>query len=137
MLVSRPAPATSSTVGGVGSACVLRPGALPDLVTGRSVALERRDGRAYYYRSVRDGGPVRKEYVGAGELAEVSASVDAAARHDREEERRREGEELARLEALAAPVLELSEAAGILARAHLIAAGCHRHKGEWRRRRDA
>jgi hypothetical protein len=36
--------------------------------------------------------------------------------------------------ALAAPVLEISEAAEILVRAHLIACGYHRHKGEWRRR---
>ena len=37
--------------------------------------------------------------------------------------------------ALAAPVLEISEAAEILVRAHLIACGYHRHKGEWRRAR--
>jgi len=56
-------------------------------------------------------------------------------RTGREARREREKEELGRLEALAAPVLELSEAAEILARAHLIAAGYHRHKGEYRRAR--
>ena len=99
------------------------------------MALERRDGRAYYYRSAREGEKVRKEYVGAGEVAESSARTDEAIRRHREEERRREEEELARLEALAAPVLELSEAAEVLARAHLVSSGCHRHKGEWRRAR--
>ena len=48
----------------------------------------------------------------------------------------RERREREKLEALAAPVLELFEAAEILARAHLIAAGFHRCKGEWRRERD-
>ena len=53
-----------------------------------------------------------------------------------EHERRVEAMELERLEALAAPVLELCEAAEVLARAHLIAGGYHRHKGEWRRERS-
>ena len=47
----------------------------------------------------------------------------------------REGAELERLEALCAPLEELSEAAGVLARAHLVASGYHRHKGEYRRAR--
>jgi hypothetical protein len=101
----------------------------------RNVTLERRDGRPYYYRSVRDGEAVRKVYVASGELAQTLAHADEAIRHQREEERRWEREKLERLEALAAPLEELSEAAGLLARAHLVAAGCHRHNGEWRRRR--
>jgi predicted nucleic acid-binding protein len=52
-----------------------------------------------------------------------------------EAERKREKMELERLEALAAPVLEISEAAEILVRAHLKACGYHRLKGEWRRAR--
>jgi hypothetical protein len=99
------------------------------------VTLELRDGRPYYYRSVRDGKAVRKVYVASGELAQTLAHADEAIRHRREEECRWEREELERLEALAAPLEELSEAVGVLARAHLVAAGCHRHKGEWRRRR--
>ena len=35
------------------------------------MTLERRDGRLYYYRSVRDGEKVRKLYVGAGEVARI------------------------------------------------------------------
>jgi hypothetical protein len=100
------------------------------------VALERRDGNLYYYRSIRDGEKVRKVYVGAGEIARISHEADILRRTDREAERKREKAERERLEALAAPVLELSEAAGILVRAHLIANGCHRHKGEWRRARS-
>ncbi len=92
------------------------------------MTLERRDGNLYYYRSVRDGARVRKVYVGAGEMARISHERDVLGRAGQEAERQR-------LEALSAPVLELSEAAEVLARAHLIVAGCHRHKGEWRRAR--
>jgi hypothetical protein len=99
------------------------------------VALEKRGGNLYYYRSVRDGEKVRKVYAGAGELARIASEGDVLRRTARETEREIHAAELERLETLAAPVLELSEAAEILARAHLIAAGCHRHRGEYRRAR--
>ena len=108
------------------------------------MALERRNGNLYYYRSVRDGKKVRKVYWGSGELARIAHEREimnrAAREHERGEsarelEREREKEELERLEALAAPLLELSEAAEILVRAQLIDAGYHRRKGEYRRAR--
>ncbi len=101
------------------------------------MAWEERRGNRYYYQSERDeGGRVVKRYVGAGEIAELVAHADETRRRAREAERARGREELERLEVLAAPVLELHEAAEILTHAHLIAAGCHRHKGEWRHERD-
>jgi tRNA U55 pseudouridine synthase TruB len=99
------------------------------------VALEKRDGYLYYYRSVRDGEKVRKVYVGAGDLARIASESDTLRRTDQKATREREKAELEHLDTLAAPVLELSEAAEVLVRAHLIASGCHRHKGEWRRAR--
>ena len=101
------------------------------------MTLERRDRRLYYYRSVRDGEKVRKVYVGAGEQACISHEGDILRRTEREAQREKQRAELERLDALAAPVKELSEAAEVLARAHLIAAGYHRHKGEYRRARSA
>jgi hypothetical protein len=97
------------------------------------VALERRDGNLYFYRSVRDGGKVRRLYWGSGELARIAHEREIMNRAAREHEQRESARELEHLEALAAPVLELSEAAEILVRAQLIAAGYHRHKGEYRR----
>jgi hypothetical protein len=99
------------------------------------VTLERRDRRLYYYRSVRDGEKVRKVYVGAGEIACKSQEGDILRRAGREAQRQQAKAELERLETVAAPVLGLSEAAEVLVRAHLIAAGYHRHKGEYRRAR--
>ena len=95
----------------------------------------RERGGPYYYRNVRDGEKVRKVYVGAGEIACISHEADVLLRTDRKAQRDREKEELGRLEDLAAPVEELSEAAEVLVRAYLIAFGYHRHKGEWRRAR--
>jgi hypothetical protein len=99
------------------------------------VAWERRGGNLYYYQSEREGGRGRKRYIGVGEVAELVAHADATLRLAREQRAAREGAELERLEALCAPVLELSEAAGVLARAQLVASGYRRRKGEWRRAR--
>jgi hypothetical protein len=102
------------------------------------VAWERRErGGRYYTRSRRspEDGRVLREYVGTGPLAEIVAEEDRTKRELAEAERKREKRDLERLEGLIAPVLELSEAAEILTHAHLIAAGYHRHKGEYRRAR--
>jgi len=101
------------------------------------VALERRNGNLYYYRSVRDGEKVHKVYVGAGEFARIFAEGDILRRTGRKAQRETEKAELERLEALVSPDEELSEVAEVLVRAHLIHAGYHRHKGEWRRARSA
>ena len=94
-------------------------------------------GGRYYTRSRRspEDGRVLREYVGTGPFAEIVAQEDRTKRELAGAERKGEKAELERLEALIAPVLELSEAAEILVRAHLIAAGYHRHKGEYRRAR--
>jgi hypothetical protein len=101
------------------------------------VALERRDDNLYYYRSVRDGEKIRRVYVGAGEFARIFAEGDLLRRTNRKAQREEERAELERLEALAAPLEELSEAAEVLAHAYLVAAGFHEHRGEWRRTRIA
>ena len=53
------------------------------------MAWEERRGRAYYYRSVRRGGRVAKEYVGPGPIGEPTASLDAERRAESDQERRR------------------------------------------------
>jgi hypothetical protein len=99
------------------------------------MALENRNGNLYYYRSVREGERVRKVYIGAGEFARISSERDVLNRTGREEERQRGRETVARLEALAAPLVELDETADALLRAAFVAGGHHRYKGEWRLRR--
>ena len=100
------------------------------------MALEHRAGRPYYYRHVRDGEKIRKEYVGAGFVAELASEADRIERERDAAKKGRCGRELEHLEALMAPVLELNHAAEVLVRAELVGGGYHRHKGEWRRMRE-
>jgi len=101
------------------------------------VAWEQRSENLYYYRSGRDGERVKKEYLGRGELAETIAHADETIRRHREERRAQEMAEGEILEDLVAPALEVREAARVLARASIVAAGYHRHRGEYRRERGA
>ena len=101
------------------------------------MAWERRGDRLYYYQTEREDGRVRKRYVGTGETAELIAHADATMQRTRAERRERERAELQEARDLASSVDELHEAAEILAVAELVAAGYRRHKGQWRRRRDA
>ena len=97
---------------------------------------EERRGRLYYYRSVRDGNRVRKEYVGGGSFGQLIAQLDELERLQREEEEVSWREERERLERSAGFLQELEEAAQILIRAELLVAGFHKRKGEWRRLRE-
>jgi hypothetical protein len=101
------------------------------------VAWERRGGNFYYYQSEREGGRVRKRYVGSGEIAELIAHADATIRRTRTERREGARAEIEEAEGLASMADELNDAAEVLVRAEMLAAGYHRRKGEWRRRRNA
>ena len=101
------------------------------------MALEYRAGRPYYYRHVRDGEKIRKEYVGSGIVAELASEADRIAQERDAAEKDRNERELELLEALIVPILELNQAAEILVRAEFVASGYHRRKGEWRRTRES
>lgn len=94
---------------------------------------ERERGGSYYTRSRRENGLVVREYVGTGPLAALAAHTDEVIRQGREARRKEAAAKLESMRSLAAPVLELDDLAATLTRAHLVAGGYHRHKGEWRR----
>jgi hypothetical protein len=99
------------------------------------MAWERRGSGRYYYHKRRTGRTVRSEYVGSGEVAHAVAALDAAAARRRVsllEERKREREECAALDARLDAVLDLTQA---FVGALLAERGYHKHKGQWRRRR--
>ena len=100
------------------------------------MAWERRGDGLYYYRSERENGRVRKRYVGRGEVAELVAHADETGRAVREWRRRDERAELERAREISEAGAELDAAAEVLARAEMVAAGYHDHKGGWRRRRE-
>jgi hypothetical protein len=101
------------------------------------MAWEERRGRSYYYRSVREGQRVRKEYVGGGTLGQLLSLHDELERCLRKEEETSWKEEQERLKRSAGFVRELEEAAQILTRAQLLVSGFHKRKGEWRRLRES
>jgi hypothetical protein len=97
---------------------------------------QRKRGTSYYTRSRRVEGKVRRVYVGGGTLGEIAALEDKHERRRREEEAAYWKEQKERLKHDTAFLNELQEAAKILTTAHLLAAGYHAHKGEWRRLRE-
>jgi hypothetical protein len=101
------------------------------------MAWEQRGSNLYYYQSKRVNGRVRKNYVGTGEVAQAIAHADETIRRSRAAHSERARVELEEACSLASAGEELWEAADILAVVELVAAGYHRHKGEWRMRRRA
>ena len=100
------------------------------------MAWERRGNRSYYYRSVRTGTRVTKEYAGGGLMGALAEEFEAERREKRAYEVDRRRRERARWAALEQPARELDELADVLMTASLMMAGFHRHdRGEWRRRR--
>jgi len=100
------------------------------------MAWEQRGSRTYYYRSVRSGTRVTKEYAGGGLMGSLGADFDAEQREQRAHERARREKEQAQWAALEQPARELDDLAESLASAALLSAGYRRHdRGEWRRRR--
>jgi|SRR5215203_2416907 len=98
---------------------------------------EERRGRQYYYRSVREGKRVRKEYVGGGALGRLAAQLDELECQQREEETAYWRENRKHFEQSAVFIGELEEATQILSQAILITAGFHKRRGEWRRLRES
>ncbi len=101
------------------------------------MAWEQRRGHAYYYRKTREGGRVRSEYVGSGIVAQICAGGDDDKRRDRAAKR---AADRATRQAEAEIDRQLADAESTLAaltHATLYAAGCHRHNGQWRKKRHA
>jgi len=101
------------------------------------MAWERRDSNFYYYQSKRADDRVRKKYVGTGEVAQAIAHADETIRRSRAARSERARVELEEARTLASAGEGLWEAADVLAVAQLVAAGYHKHKGEWRMKRRA
>lgn len=102
------------------------------------MAWESRKGKgAYYTRSRRYGGRVVREYIGSDETAKVIAYLDAQKRQELSAKQDAQREVQNQFDAIDSQVELLCELADDLARAMLIVAGYHQHKGsEWRRFRE-
>lgn len=93
--------------------------------------------KGYYYRVRKVNGRVIREYLGAGRVAELVASMDALDREQRRLEALARCQFKDELSAIDADLKAANEKIDLVARAALLAAGFHQHKrGEWRKRRE-
>jgi hypothetical protein len=100
------------------------------------MALARRNGRTYIYRSVRRKGRVASEYGGSGIDAFLIGRMEAIDRDERDCNRWLESEDRRKLDDIAKALDQLTAQARALARDALTAAGYHQHnRGKWRKRR--
>jgi hypothetical protein len=93
------------------------------------------NGRRYYYKPEREGGRVKSTYFGAGEVGTLMARIVAFDRSDRADERERLREEREESDAEETAVSEWFDGVQAVADAAMIAAGFHKQKGQWRRKR--
>jgi hypothetical protein len=94
-----------------------------------------RNGRRYYYQSIRSGGRVQTLYVGTGPDAEGIALLAREGREAREYEWKRRKAERREEDDVEHAFIEMFDRIGVVAEAVMVAAGFHRHnRGEWRRR---
>jgi hypothetical protein len=92
--------------------------------------------RGYYYRSRKVAGRVEREYVGGGLIGRLAAAHDERDRERRRAEAAECKRVAAELRARDAEARAMYDAADLVARAVLVAAGYHRAKrGPWRKRR--
>ncbi len=99
------------------------------------MAWEERHGRRYYYRKRRVAGRVVSVYLGQGEVVSMLADLDDAERMERQEARQEEQARRAELRRADEDLADLTGLTEAFAAAALLLAGCHTHKGTWRRKR--
>ncbi len=97
------------------------------------MGLENRGNRSYYYRKERRAGKVVSVYAGRGDCGAMFAALDREARAERAYNRECEREARAEIERPDQAAHELNQIAQTVARAVLLAQGCHTHKGQWRK----
>jgi hypothetical protein len=92
-------------------------------------------GRRYYYKSEREGGRVKTTYFGAGESGLLMLLLQLEDRAEREAEREKRQADKEEFETEEKAVAEWFDDVQTVADAAIVAAGFHKHKGQWRRKR--
>lgn len=97
---------------------------------------EQRGSHQYYYRKERYSTQVKSIYVGRGEFAELTATLDAMQRNSRSVERVKQKQVLLACDSLDTHMDATEQLILTLTEAVLITAGFHQHKRQWRKRRQ-
>jgi len=93
---------------------------------------EKRRRKRYYYHKRRCAGRVLSDYVGAGESADVIATLHALYREQRIAEQQQWQSERESHRAADVDIDRLGAGIRLLVAAALLAGGYHTHKGQWR-----
>ncbi len=101
------------------------------------MGLESRGNNRYYYRKRRVGRRVVSEYVGKGEYAALLWQADKHIKAQQEATRVAWRAERAKIEAADELVKDVERVVRAVMVETLQAAGYHRHKRQWRKRRDS
>lgn len=97
------------------------------------MAWETRRGKGRYFsKTVRIGQKTKKIYFGTGVAGESAAQMVALNRENRRAQRALRDAELLRLTTADQAIDQFRHMADTLAKATLILAGHHEHRGEWR-----
>jgi hypothetical protein len=95
----------------------------------------RGNAHRYYYRTQRlADGRVKKSYVGPGSAGELAAAADQVKRAERDLAIQRHRDLIQLVARMTEPLTDLCRDCDVVTEAALLAAGYHRHRGEWRKR---
>ena len=94
------------------------------------------NGRRYYYKSVREGTRIETQYVGPGEIGELMENLIQVERLEGAKIRSEEKERREEAQAEESELIDWFGRVEDLANYALEEAGFHKHKGQWRRKRD-
>lgn len=100
------------------------------------MAWERRGNRSYFYRKERINGRVRSVYVGRGEVAVLIDQCERGRLIERKFKEHTIEKHRNKVELIDEAINELSEINHSLVDALFLINGFHRHKRQWRKRRN-
>ncbi len=103
------------------------------------MAWEYRGSSSYYYRKKRIGKKVVSEYIGKGPLVEEMARADTEEREKskQDDEKQKLMQDRDVMDSLSFQADQADSMIRRIVNGVLIISGYHKHKGQWRRKRDA
>ena len=100
------------------------------------VAASARKGKGKYYcKTIRENGRLTRDYIGSGPVGDLAATLDTLERRELAAQAEAEARQKTQLQTAEKLVRELCDRTDLLIRASVVAAGFHRHGGEWRCRK--
>lgn len=101
------------------------------------MALEKRNGKYYYYKKEREGSRVISKYYGKGELANLVAQMDEIERYQKEIEAEKQKQNKEKIEEIDRDLSEIEQNIKVLIEFYLTEKGFYKTKSrEWRFRHN-